>query len=150
MGWVERVLFGPRRELMPRLVARSLPRASLAQALGRGTVHGYVTAHRPRTAIARRVSAKQLSTGALSTAQSSQQALLSSLRGTTLGDDTLEATKTSQWQAQMLAESRNQSSWMERWVKRDELQRWIQIAATLAIPLSAAIWRAIFRSARGD
>lgn len=52
------------------------------------------------------------------------------------------------WRTSMLEEQRKVSGWQERWVKRDELQRWIQIGATLAIPLSAAIWKAIFRAGR--
>lgn len=65
------------------------------------------------------------------------------------GDDAAPMTE-EQWRAAMLAETKSQSSWLERWVKKDELQRYIQIAATLAIPLSAAIWRAIFRATRKD
>lgn len=56
-----------------------------------------------------------------------------------------------EWRRQMLEQQKSVTSWMERWVKRDELQRWLQLGATLAIPLSAAIWRAIFRATRrGD
>lgn len=65
------------------------------------------------------------------------------------GDDATPMTE-EQWRAKMLTETQGQSQWLERWVKRDEMQRWIQIAATLAIPLSAAIWRAIFRATRRD
>lgn len=54
----------------------------------------------------------------------------------------------SDWRDQMLTETKSQTAWLERWVKRDELQRYIQIGATLAIPLAAAVWRAIFRAAR--
>lgn len=54
-----------------------------------------------------------------------------------------------EWRAQMLAAQKSVVDWQERWVKRDELQRWMQLGATLAIPLSAAIWRAIFRAGRG-
>lgn len=88
---------------------------------------------------------KQLSSSILSTSQSSGTVLRM------LGDD---AATTSSGDSlilqQILAESKNQSAWMERWVKKDELQRYIQIGATLAIPLAAAIWKAIFRAARGD
>lgn len=48
----------------------------------------------------------------------------------------------------MLASQETMTDWLVRWVKRDELQRWLQLGATLAIPLSAAIWRAIFRAGR--
>lgn len=56
-----------------------------------------------------------------------------------------------EWRRQMLEQQKGVTAWMERWVKRDELQRWLQLGATLAIPLSAAIWKAIFRATRrGD
>lgn len=56
-----------------------------------------------------------------------------------------------EWRRQMLEQQKGMTSWIERWVKRDELQRWLQLGATLAIPLSAAIWKAIFRATRrGD
>jgi len=67
-----------------------------------------------------------------------------------LGTDDPEMTE-AQYRTAMLASQREMVSWQERWVKRDELQRWLQFGATLAIPLSAAIWRAIFKSAsRGE
>jgi hypothetical protein len=53
-----------------------------------------------------------------------------------------------QWRAAMLDSQHEMVTWQERWVKRDELQRWLQFGATLAIPLSAAIWRMIFRAGR--
>lgn len=62
-----------------------------------------------------------------------------------LGDDTA-AMSEEDWRMAMLAQQKSMTSWQERWVKRDELQRWIQIGATLMIPLSAAIWKAIFRA----
>lgn len=63
------------------------------------------------------------------------------------GDDAAPMSE-EEWRKAMLEEQRKVSGWQERWVKRDELQRWIQIGATLAIPLSAAIWKAIFRAGR--
>jgi len=53
-----------------------------------------------------------------------------------------------QWRKRMLEQQTTMTDWLTRWVKRDEIQRWLQLGATLAIPLSAAIWRAIFRAGR--
>lgn len=64
-----------------------------------------------------------------------------------LEGDTPEMTE-AQWRAAMLSSQQEMVAWQERWVKRDELQRWLQFGATLAIPLSAAIWRAIFKAGR--
>ena len=61
------------------------------------------------------------------------------------GDDAGEMTE-AEWRKKMLEQQTGVTSWIERWVKRDELQRWLQLGATLAIPLSAAIWKAIFRA----
>jgi hypothetical protein len=47
------------------------------------------------------------------------------------------------WRAALLAKQTEVAEWQKRWVVNDERQRWIQIAATLSIPLAAAIWRAI-------
>jgi len=55
-----------------------------------------------------------------------------------------------EWRRQMLAQQQSMTAWIERWVKRDELQRWLQFGATLAIPLSAAIWRAILGRRRSE
>lgn len=65
-----------------------------------------------------------------------------------LGADEPEMSEV-QWRTAMLSSQHDMVAWQERWVKRDELQRWLQFGATLAIPLSAAIWRAIFKGARG-
>lgn len=48
------------------------------------------------------------------------------------------------WQAAILTKIQAGATTL----KTEELQRWLQIAATLAIPLTAAIWRAIFPSLR--
>lgn len=72
------------------------------------------------------------------------------LKRVTLGSlegDAPEMTE-AQWRAAMLEQQKEVVAWQERWVKRDELQRWLQLGATLAIPLSAAIWKAIFRAGR--
>lgn len=67
-----------------------------------------------------------------------------------LGDEAPAAEMTElEWRARMLAAQTTNTEWTARWVKRDEMQRWIQIAATLSIPLAAAVWRAIF-GRRGD
>ncbi|HEY4266672.1 MAG TPA: hypothetical protein VGM94_00640 [Galbitalea sp.] len=47
------------------------------------------------------------------------------------------------WNAAMLGAIQNQSLWMESWVRRDQTQRWMQLAATVSIPLFALIWKAI-------
>lgn len=66
-----------------------------------------------------------------------------------LGDDAAAGEMTeAQWRAAMLAQQTQVVQWQKRWVERDELQRWLQLGATLAIPLSAAIWKAIFRAGR--
>ncbi len=45
------------------------------------------------------------------------------------------------WQADVLGQLRAGVATM----RMAELQKWLQIAATLSIPLAAAIWRVIFR-----
>lgn len=76
------------------------------------------------------------------------------MSGCSLGDDaptTGAATLTdgtATWQQAMLSTSQRIAAAQEEFTKRESLQRWIQIGATLAIPLSAAIWRAIFRGSR--
>jgi hypothetical protein len=54
------------------------------------------------------------------------------------------------WRDEMLANVKGVRAAQEDFTRRESLQRWFQIAATLAIPLSAAVWRAIFRSSRSD
>jgi hypothetical protein len=65
------------------------------------------------------------------------------MQGTSLGDDTLGAMSTEQFQAQSLANQRELIDAHKHWAEGDKLQKWIAIGATLAIPLSAAIWRAL-------
>jgi len=77
-----------------------------------------------------------------------QRALARTSSFGSLGADEPEMTE-AQWRAAMLASQREVTEWQKHWVKRDEFQRWMQLGATLAIPLSAAIWRAIFRAGRG-
>jgi len=70
---------------------------------------------------------------------------LGSLGDSAGGDTTLsEPTVTDrnvQWQGEVLAQLRAGVATMQR----AELQKWLQIGATLSIPLAAAVWRAIFR-----
>lgn len=64
-----------------------------------------------------------------------------------LGDDTLStptvgdqmAQATAQWQQDVLAS-------LQRGADTLTLQRWLQIAATLSIPLAAAVWNALWPS----
>lgn len=59
---------------------------------------------------------------------------------TTLSDPTI-ADPSVQWQADVLAQLRAGVATLQK----AELQKWLQILATVSIPLSAAIWRMIFR-----
>ncbi len=43
----------------------------------------------------------------------------------------------------MLQSQQTMVEWQKRWVERDELQRWLQLGATVALPLIAAAWRLI-------
>ena len=74
------------------------------------------------------------------------QMMLGSLGDDPAGTTTLSGPTvtdpTAVWQANVLAQLQAGVNTM----KTSELQKWLQIAATLAIPVSAAIWKAIFRS----
>ncbi len=61
---------------------------------------------------------------------------------TTLSTPTV-TDRTFQWQGEVLAELRAGV----RTLQTSELQKWLQIGATLSIPLAAAVWRMIFRGA---
>lgn len=63
------------------------------------------------------------------------------VEGTSLGDDTLDAT--AKYQQDSLALQRQLLEAHKHWADGDKIQKWIAIGATLAIPLSAAIWRAL-------
>jgi hypothetical protein len=67
-----------------------------------------------------------------------------SLAAPTIVDPTL------QWQQSMLEQTTAIAAAQAEFTRRESLQRWFQIGATLAIPLSAAIWRAIFKGGRGS
>ncbi len=61
-----------------------------------------------------------------------------------LGDDTLDAANEEKaWRAEMLANSRALVIAQQHWADGDRFQKWVAIGATLAIPLSAALWRAL-------
>lgn len=49
------------------------------------------------------------------------------------------------WRKNMLASQENQTLWMASWVRRDAFQRWLQLAATLSIPLAALVWKALLK-----
>jgi hypothetical protein len=66
------------------------------------------------------------------------------MQGTALGDDTLDAMKVdAQWKSDLLAGQRELIAAQRKWAQGDSFQKWIAIGATLAIPLSAAVWRAL-------
>jgi hypothetical protein len=60
--------------------------------------------------------------------------------GTTLSDPTI-ADPTSVWQDNVLA----QLAAGVKTLQMAEMQKWLQIAATLSIPLAAAVWKMIFK-----
>src|SRR5262249_55674238 len=60
---------------------------------------------------------------------------------TTLSQPTVADPATLQWQANVLARLDAGVATLQK----AELQKWLQIVATVAIPLSAALWKAIFR-----
>ena len=57
--------------------------------------------------------------------------------GTTLSQDTYDVA------VQQLAAQQNLVAFLKGAEDRARFQKWVQIAATLSIPLAAAIWRAI-------
>jgi len=63
----------------------------------------------------------------------------------TLSQPTLTDPATAQWQANVMA----QLQAGVQTLKTAELQKWLQIAATLSIPLAGAIWKVIFGKGRG-
>jgi hypothetical protein len=60
---------------------------------------------------------------------------------TTLSQPTLVDPVTLQWQGNVLAQLQAGVATL----KKAELQKWLQIAATLSIPLAAAVWKMIFK-----
>lgn len=63
---------------------------------------------------------------------------------TTLSTPTLTDPATSQWQGAVLVQLQQGVNTL----KTAELQKWLQIAATLAIPVAGAVWRMIFKGMR--
>lgn len=66
--------------------------------------------------------------------------------GTTLSQPTITDPATVQWQANVLAQLQAGVDTM----RTAELQKWLQIIATVSIPLSAAIWKMIFKKGVTD
>lgn len=62
-----------------------------------------------------------------------------------LDQPTLTDPATVQWQGQVLLQLQQGVNTL----KTAELQKWLQIVATVSIPLAAAIWNLVFKAARG-
>lgn len=61
-----------------------------------------------------------------------------------LGNDTLSAQdpiNDQDWKREMLELQRQQLAAHRTWADGDKFQKWIAIAATIMIPVSAAIWK---------
>ncbi len=74
-----------------------------------------------------------------------------------LGDDTASSPDLAaptladpQWQADMLSATQQIVKLQQDQVAKDRWIRYAQIAATLSIPLAAAVWKAIFRGGRNE
>lgn len=67
--------------------------------------------------------------------------VMQSVGGTSLGDDTLDAT--AKWQQDMLASNNAILEAHKHWADGDRMQKWIAIGVTASIPVFAAIWRAL-------
>lgn len=65
---------------------------------------------------------------------------------TTLSAPTIGDPATAQWQANVLSQLSAGVATMQK----AELQKWLQIAATISIPVFAAIWKMIFKSGRAS
>ncbi len=70
-----------------------------------------------------------------------RSALAMSLRGTSLGDDTLAATDDAAWREQMLAHTKALRDQQKAWFEGDLFWKRLGVIATVMIPVSAAIWR---------
>lgn len=71
---------------------------------------------------------------------------LAPLNGVALGEDTTLAKPTIEdpaYRTEMLTLQRELVAAQKHWAEGDKTQKWIQIAATIMIPVTAAIWRAI-------
>lgn len=79
--------------------------------------------------------------------------LARALRGTSLGDDTLDAMSTPMpvaselddqaFKKQVLSNQRELIDAHKHWADGDRKQKWIAIAVTASIPVFSAIWRAL-------
>lgn len=74
------------------------------------------------------------------------------MQGASLGDDDViteptitDAQFTRDWQGQMLAAQNRLAETGAKYVRQEKVQKALQLAATLAIPLSAVAWRWIFQ-----
>jgi hypothetical protein len=66
------------------------------------------------------------------------------MQGTALGDDTLDAMAADAlWKKEMRDGQRELIAAQKEWASTDKFVKWVAVGATLAIPLSAAIWRAL-------
>ena len=76
------------------------------------------------------------------------------MQGTALGADDQGSLQTptlvepgpqmTAWQERLLSQSQATDQTIQKYMATETRQRWVQIAATLSIPLAAAIWRLIF------
>lgn len=57
-----------------------------------------------------------------------------------LGADEMSETD---WRAALLKAQREVAEWQRQWVENDKRLRYMQMAATLSIPLAGAIWKLI-------
>lgn len=77
------------------------------------------------------------------------------MQGASLGDDTQTAGATTltdgvaQWQQSMLSTTQQIADAQTAMAQKDRWIRYLQIAATLSIPLAAAVWKMIFRGGSG-
>jgi hypothetical protein len=78
----------------------------------------------------------------------------SAMQGTSLGADDQGSLQTptlvepgptmAAWQDALIKQSQATDQTIQNYMATETKQRWIQIAATLSIPLAAAVWRLIF------
>lgn len=65
-------------------------------------------------------------------------------------DGSTLASETTDLNRKMLATQQNTLAWLQAAESRAKLQKWVQIAATLSIPLAGAIWRVILGRRRSS
>jgi len=66
--------------------------------------------------------------------------------GSTLSQPTLTDPATAQWQASVLTQLQSGVDTL----RKAELQKWLQIAATLSIPLAGVVWKWIFKKGASE